>query len=339
MTTTEPMDRNLALELVRVTEAAALAAARLMGRRDRDAADQAAVDAMRHTLNSMEIDGTVVIGEGEKNEAPMLFIGERVGNGSPPAVDVAVDPIDGVTLLANGRPGALSVVAVAERHTLFFTRLAYMDKIAVGPKARGAININAPVRDNLKRIADAKGREVDDLTVVMLDRPRHERLIKEVREAGARIKLISDGDVAPGIMTGMEEDTGIDVVMGIGGSPEAVLIASALKCLGGEMQCKLWPRDERERQIISEEGHDLERVLTVDDLCRGKNVFVAVTGITDGELLRGVRYTGGSAWTTSLMMRSISGSVRWMEAKHDLKRLRDIAGPRYEGLKYQQSHR
>ena len=335
----EPMDRNLALELVRVTEAAALAAARLMGRRDRDAADQAAVDAMRYTLSSMEIDGTVVIGEGERGETPMLYVGERVGKGTPPAVDVAVDPIDGVTLLANGRPGALSVVAVAERHTLFFTHLAYMDKIAVGPKARGAININAPVQENLRRIADAEGRDVDELTVVMLDRPRHERLIKEVKEAGARIKLISEGDVAPGIMAAMEEDTGIDVLMGIGGSPEAVLIACALKCLGGDMQCRLWPRDERERQLLAEEGRDLDRIFTVDDLCRGDNVFVAVTGITDGELLRGVRYTGGYARTTSLMMRSVSGGVRWMEAKHDLKRLREIAGPRYEGVKYRQTHR
>lgn len=335
----EPMDRNLALELVRVTEAAALAAARLMGRRDRDAADQAAVDAMRYTLSSMEIDGTVVIGEGEKGETPMLYVGERVGKGTPPAVDVAVDPIDGVTLLANGRPGALSVVAVAERHTLFFTHLAYMDKIAVGPKARGVININAPVQENLRRIADAEGRDVDELTVVMLDRPRHERLIKEVKDAGARIKLISEGDVAPGIMAAMEEDTGIDVLMGIGGSPEAVLIACALKCLGGDMQCRLWPRDERERHILAEEGRDMDRIFTVDDLCRGDNVFVAVTGITDGELLRGVRYTGGYARTTSLMMRSISGGVRWMEAKHDLKRLREIAGPRYEGIKHRQAHR
>jgi fructose-1,6-bisphosphatase II len=230
-------------------------------------------------------------------------------------------------------------VAVAERHTLFFTHLAYMDKIAVGPKARGAININAPVQENLRRIAEAEGREVDELTVVMLDRPRHERLIKEVKEAGARIKLISEGDVAPGIMAAMEEDTGIDVLMGIGGSPEAVLIACALKCLGGDMQCRLWPRDERDRQLLTEEGHDLDHVFTVDDLCRGDNVFVAVTGITDGELLRGVRYTGGYARTTSLMMRSVSGGVRWMEAKHDLKRLREIAGPRYEGVKYRQTHR
>ncbi len=334
---TEPMDRNLALELVRVTEAAALAAARLMGRRDRDAADQAAVDAMRYTLNSMEIDGTVVIGEGERNEAPMLYVGERVGTGSPPTVDVAVDPIDGVTLLANGRPGAISVVAVAERTTLFVTRLVYMDKIAVGPKAKGAININAPVRDNLKRIADALDRQVDDLTVVVLDRPRHERLIKEIKEAGARTKLISDGDVAPGIMAAMEEESGIDALMGIGGSPEAILIACALKCLGGDMQCKLWPRDERERQILSDEQLDLERVFTVDDLCRGTNVFVAVTGVTDGELVRGVRYTGGYARTSSLMMRSVSGGVRWMEAKHDLKRLREIAGTRYEGVKHRKT--
>jgi fructose-1,6-bisphosphatase II len=336
---TEPMDRNLALELVRVTEAAALAAARLMGRRDRDAADQAAVDAMRYTLNSMEIDGTVVIGEGERNETPMLYVGERVGTSSPPTVDVAVDPIDGVTLLANGRPGAISVVAVAERTTLFVTRLVYMDKIAVGPKAKGAININAPVRDNLKRIAEALDRQVDDLTVVVLDRPRHERLIKEIKEAGARIKLISDGDVAPGIMAAMEEESGIDALMGIGGSPEAILIACALKCLGGDMQCKLWPRDERERQILNDERLDLERVFTVDDLCRGTNVFVAVTGITDGELLRGVRYTGGYARTSSLMMRSVSGGVRWMEAKHDLKRLREIAGTRYEGVKHRKTQR
>ncbi len=334
---TEPMDRNLALELVRVTESAALAAARLMGRRDRDAADQAAVDAMRYTLNSMEIDGTVVIGEGERTETPMLYIGERVGTGAPPALDVAVDPIDGVTLLANGRPGAISVVAVAERQTLFATRLVYMDKIAVGPKAKGAININAPVRDNLKGIADALDRQVDDLTVVVLDRPRHERLIKEIKEAGARIKLISDGDVAPGIMAAMEEESGIDALMGIGGSPEAILIASALKCLGGDMQCKLWPRDERERQTLSDERLDLDRVFTIDDLCRGTNVFVAVTGITDGELLRGVRYTGGYARTSSLMMRSVSGGVRWMEAKHDLKRLREIAGTRYEGVKHRQT--
>jgi fructose-1,6-bisphosphatase II len=334
---TEPMDRNLALELVRVTAAAALAAARLMGRRDRDGADQAAVDAMRYTLNSMEIDGTVVIGEGERNETPMLYVGEQVGTGSPPTVDVAVDPIDGVTLLANGRPGAISVVAVAERATLFVTRLVYMDKIAVGPKARGTININAPVRDNLKRIADALDRQVDDLTVVVLDRPRHERLIKEIKEAGARIKLISDGDVAPGIMAAMEEESGIDALMGIGGSPEAILIACALKCLGGDMQCKLWPRDERERQILSDERLDLERVFTVEDLCRGTNVFVAVTGVTDGELLRGVRYTGGYARTSSLMMRSVSGGVRWMEAKHDLKRLREIAGTRYEGVKHRKT--
>jgi fructose-1,6-bisphosphatase II len=267
----------------------------------------------------------------------MLYVGEQVGTGSPPTVDVAVDPIDGVTLLANGRPGAISVVAVAERATLFVTRLVYMDKIAVGPKARGTININAPVRDNLKRIADALDRQVDDLTVVVLDRPRHERLIKEIKEAGARIKLISDGDVAPGIMAAMEEESGIDALMGIGGSPEAILIACALKCLGGDMQCKLWPRDERERQILSDERLDLERVFTVEDLCRGTNVFVAVTGVTDGELLRGVRYTGGYARTSSLMMRSVSGGVRWMEAKHDLKRLREIAGTRYEGVKHRKT--
>jgi fructose-1,6-bisphosphatase II len=335
---TELMDRNLALELSRVTEAAALAAARLMGRRDRDAADQAAVDAMRYALSSLDIDGTVVIGEGQKGPVPMLQVGERVGTGSAPALDVAVDPIDGVTLLANGRPGAISVAALADRNTLFSTQLAYMDKIVVGPRAAGAININAPVKENLQRIAQAEGREVDDLTVVILDRPRHERLIKEVKEAGARIKLISEGDVAPGVMAAMEEDTGIDVLMGTGGSPEAVLIACALKCLGGQMQCRFWPRDEQERQILEAEGHDLDRILTADDLCKGSNVFVAITGITDGELLRGVRYTGGYARTTSLMMRSVSGGIRWMEARHDLKRLKEIAGTRYEGVKHKQIH-
>ena len=335
---TELMDRNLALELSRVTEAAALAAARLMGRRDRDGADQAAVDAMRYALGSLDIDGTVVIGEGQKDQGSMLHVGERVGTGSTPVLDVAVDPIDGVTLLANGRPGAISVAALADRHMLFSTQLAYMDKIVVGPRAAGVINIDAPVKENLQRIAKAEGREIDDLTVVMLDRPRHERLIKEVKEAGARIKLISEGDVAPGVMAAMEEDTGIDVLMGIGGSPEAVLIACALKCLGGQMQCRFWPRDEQERQILDAEGHDLDRILTVDDLCKGRNVFVAVTGVTDGELLRGVRYTGGYARTTSLMMRSVSGGVRWMEARHDLKRLKEIAGTRYEGVKHRQIH-
>ncbi|MBI3990120.1 MAG: class II fructose-bisphosphatase [candidate division NC10 bacterium] len=328
----ETMDRNLALELVRVTEAAAMAAARLMGRREKEQADQAAVDAMRHTINAVNMDGVVVIGEGEKDEAPMLYIGERVGNGSPPSVDVAVDPIDGTNLLANGRPGAISVVAIAEQGSLFFTHVVYMQKIAVGPRAKGVIDIEAPVKENLKRIAKAMGRNVEDLTVVILDRPRHEQLVREVKEAGARLKLISDGDVAPGIMAGLEE-SGIDVLMGIGGAPEAVVTASALKCLGGDMQCKLWPRDDRERQVAKEEGHDLNRVLTIDDLCRGENVFVAVTGITDGELLKGVRYFGSGARTTSLVMRSVSGTVRWVEAKHDFTRLRKVAGPRYEGQK------
>ncbi|MFN3476774.1 MAG: class II fructose-bisphosphatase, partial [Candidatus Methylomirabilales bacterium] len=292
-----------------------------------------AVDAMRYTLNSVDMDGVVVIGEGEKDEAPMLYIGERVGNGTPPAVDVAVDPIDGTTLLANGRPGAIAVVAIAERGSLFFTHLPYMGKIIVGPKAKGRIDLKAPVRENLWRIAEAEGRDIHDLTVVILDRPRHEQLIKDVKEAGARIKLISDGDVAPAIMAALEEETGIDAVMGIGGAPEAVVAACALKCLGGEIQGRLRPRDEAERRQAEAEGHDVEQVLTLDDLCRGQNVFVAVTAITDGELLRGVRYQGAWARTSSLVMRSASGTVRWIEAKHDLRRLRKIAGPRYEGLK------
>ncbi|MCL4368564.1 MAG: class II fructose-bisphosphatase [Actinobacteria bacterium] len=313
----EPMDRNLAFELVRVTEAAALDAAHWMGRGNREAADQAAVDAMRFALQSVDMDGIVVIGEGEKDEAPMLFNGERVGNGNQPLVDVAVDPIDGTTLLANGLPNAISAVAIAERGAMFNpTGIFYMTKIAVGPSARGAIDINASPAENLHRIARAKGYRVDDLTVVVLDRDRHRQLISEIREAGARIMLISHGDIAGGLMPALE-GTGIDVLMGTGGAPEAVVTACALKCMGGEIQCKLWPRNEEERRRGEVHGLDFDRVLTTDDLVAGDDIFFAATGVTDGELLRGVRFTSNGAKTASLAMRARSGSVRIVETTHD----------------------
>jgi fructose-1,6-bisphosphatase II len=314
-------DRNLALELVRATEAAALAAGRWMGRGDKIGADQAAVDAMRLSLNSIVMDGVVVIGEGEKDEAPMLYNGEALGAGAPPPVDIAVDPIDGTRLTSLGLPGALSVVALSERGTMYFPgSIVYMNKIAVGPEAKGVIDINAPVEENLRKVAKAKKRDVNDLTVVILDRPRHEKLIDEVRAAGARIKLIPDGDISGGLMTAIE-GTGQDILMGIGGSPEAVVTACALKCIGGEIQCKLWPRDEEERQKALDEGLDLERVLTTEDLAQGNNVFFAATGVTDGEFLQGVKYFGSGAKTYSIVMRSKSGTVRWVEATHKWEKL------------------
>lgn len=314
-------DRNLALELVRATEAAALAAGRLMGRGDKIGVDRAAVDAMRLSLNSIVMDGVVVIGEGEKDEAPMLYNGEVLGSGDPPPVDIAVDPVDGTRLTSLGLPGAIAVVALSERGTMYFpSSIVYMSKIAVGPEARGVIDINAPVEENLNKVAKAKRRDVDDLTVVILDRPRHEQLISEVRAAGARIKLIPDGDIAGGLMTAIE-DTGMDILMGIGGSPEAVITACALKCIGGEIQCKLWPRNEEERQKALDEGLDLERVLTIDDLVQGDNVFFAATGVTDGELLQGVKYFGSGAKTYSIVMRSKSGTVRLVEATHKWEKL------------------
>lgn len=321
----EKPERNLALELVRVTEAAALAAGRWMGRGNRGGCDQAAVDAMRLILGTIEMDGVVVIGEGEKDEAPMLYNGERIGNGQPPRVDIAVDPIDGTRLLSLGRLNSLSVVALSERGTMFDPGpIVYMDKIAVGPEAKEAINIKAPVAENLRRIASAKRRDVNDLTVIILDRPRHEELIKEVRAAGARIRLITDGDVAGAIMTATES-TGVDVLMGIGGTPEGVIAACALKCLGGEIQGLLWPRDDEEHQRAIAAGYDLDQVLTTDDLVKGDNVFFAATGITDGELLRGVRYFGTGAQTHSLVMRSKSGTIRYVEATHRWDKLMAIS--------------
>jgi fructose-1,6-bisphosphatase II len=321
----ESPTRNLALDLVRVTEAAAMAAGRWVGKGDKEAADQAAVDAMRQVLGTVEMDGLVVIGEGEKDEAPMLYNGEKVGSGHPPEVDVAVDPIDGTTLTSLGRPNALSVIAVAEKGSMFNPGpCVYMEKIAVGPEASGVIDIDAPPTANLKWIAKAKGEAIADLTVVILDRPRHESLIKEVRQAGARIFLIPDGDVAGALMTAWGP-TGVDVLFGVGGTPEGVIAACALKCLGGEMQGRLWPRNEEEREAALEAGYDLERVLTTDDLCSGQDAFFAATGITDGVFLEGVTYRGGTAQTHSMVMRSRSGTVRTIEAVHPLTKLRQLS--------------
>jgi fructose-1,6-bisphosphatase II len=322
---TQAIDRNLALELARVTEAAALMAARWMGRGDKEAADQAAVDAMRLVLGSISMDGVVVIGEGEKDEAPMLYVGEQVGGASEPKVDIAVDPIDGTRLLSLGMPNAIAVVAMADRGTLFASPdIMYMRKIAVGAEATGAIDINDTVANNLRRIAEAKRRTIPDLTVVVLDRPRHEQLVKDIRAAGARIKIITDGDVAGAVMAAMP-NTGIDALFGIGGAPEAVIAACALKCIGGDMQCQLWPRNDDERRVAREKQIDLERVLTIDDLVSGDNVFFAATGITDGELVRGVHYFGDGATTQSLVMRSRSGTVRTIDATHRLNKLRQYA--------------
>jgi fructose-1,6-bisphosphatase II len=311
-----PFERNLALELVRVTESAALAAGRWMGRGDKNAIDQAAVDAMRTDMQSVDMDGIVVIGEGEKDEAPMLYIGERIGNGNPPLVDIAVDPVDGTTLLSKGLPNAVSVVALTERGQMNCPReVVYMDKIAVGPEAYGSIDITASPSQNLRWIAKAKRCSVADLTVVILDRPRHQELMEEVRSAGARIKAISDGDVAGGIMTALPE-TGVDMLLGVGGAPEAVLTAAALKCLGGEIQCRLWPRDEDEKQRAMESNLDLSKVYTTEDLVGTGDTLFAATGVTSGELLKGVQYFGGGASTQSLVMRSYSGTVRWITAHH-----------------------
>jgi len=333
----KPMDRNLAFELVRVTEAAALAAARWMGRGSRESADQAAVDAMRFALRSVGMDGIVVIGEGEKDEAPMLYNGETVGNGTPPLVDVAVDPVDGTTLLAKGLPNAISAIAIAERGALFNPKnIFYMDKIAVGPEARGAIDINLSVAENLHRIAEAKRYRVEDLTVVVLDRDRHNKLIGEIREAGARIKMISHGDIAGGLMPALP-DTGMDVLMGVGGAPEAVITACALKCLGGEIQCKLWPRNDEDVRLAEARGLDVKAVLKTTDLADGDDTFFAATGVTDGELLKGVRYTSDGAWTQSLAMRARSGTVRTMDSHHHFSKLMRISALAYQNGKKEKS--
>jgi fructose-1,6-bisphosphatase II len=318
-------DRNLALELVRVTEAAALAAAKWIGHGEKESADQAAVDAMRLLLDTVSMDGVVVIGEGEKDKAPMLFNGERVGNGQGPEVDVAVDPLEGTRLTANGQPNAIAVVAVAERGTMLFPGAAlYMDKIAAGPGLEDAIDIEAPPQENVRRVAKAKGVRPGEISVVVLDRDRHGDLIAGLREVGARVMLITDGDVAPSIAAA-REDSGVDLLMGVGGTPEGVISASALKCLGGTMQGKLWPRNDDERQRLEEAGFDIDRVLGLGDLVSGDDVFVAATGVTTGSLLRGVRYGEGNAVTESIVMRSRSGTVRRIQATHQLEKLDTIS--------------
>ena len=314
-------ERNLALELVRVTEAAALAASRWMGRGDKNGADGAAVDAMREVLNHVQMDGLEIIGEGEKDEAPMLFNGETVGDGSQPQTDIAVDPIDGTTLTSLGRGNALAVISVSPRGTMFDPGpCVYMEKIAAGPDCHDAIDITRSPTENLEAIAAAKGESVRDITAVILDRDRHHDLINEVRAAGARIRLIPDGDVAGAISTAWP-DSGADVLFGIGGTPEGVISAAALKCMGGVMQGRLWPRNESERQETIEKGYDLDAVLTIEDLVSGDSCFFAATGITDGELLKGVHYSGGKVHTQSLVMRSKSGTVRQIDASHIIDKL------------------
>lgn len=329
MTNQELPDRNLALELVRVTEAAAMAASRWMGRGDKEGADGAAVDAMRVVLDTVPMDGIVVIGEGEKDEAPMLYNGEKIGDGSPPQTDIAVDPIDGTTLTALGRGNAIAVIAVAPRGTMFDPGpCVYMEKIAVGPEAAGVISMEQSVTENLRAVAEAKRESVRDLTAVILDRDRHDEIIAEVREAGARIRLIPDGDVAGAISTAWP-DSGADILFGIGGTPEGVITAAALKCMGGEQLGRLWPRNERERTEATDAGYDLDQVLTVDDLVRSDDCFFAATGITDGDLLRGVHFDSNGCHTDSLVMRSRSGTVRKVEAHHRIDKLSEFSSVDY----------
>jgi fructose-1,6-bisphosphatase II len=319
-------DRNLALELVRVTEAAALAAGRWVGLGDKIRADEAAVEAMRMVISRVAMDGVVVIGEGEKDQAPMLFNGERVGDGTGPKVDVAVDPIDGTTLAAKGMDNAIAVMAVSEAGTMFDpSAVFYMDKLVTGPEAADVVDIRLPIRENIRRVAKAKRKNAGDVTVIMLDRPRHESVAQEVREAGARLRFITDGDVAGGIAAAREE-SGVDLLLGIGGTPEGIITACAVKAIGGMIQGKLWPKDDDERDRALQAGHDIDAVLSTDELVTGDNCFFVATGITSGELLRGVRYGSGTAVTNSLVMRSKSGTIRVIEAHHRLDKVAALAG-------------
>jgi len=325
----EAPDRNLALELVRVTEAGAMAAGRWVGRGDKNAADGAAVDAMRLMIDSVSMDGVVVIGEGEKDHAPMLFNGEQVGSGTGPQTDVAVDPIDGTTLTSVGQPNALAVIALAPRGAMFFPGSAvYMDKIATGPEAADVIDIDAPVAENIRQVAKAKGKRPEEVTVTILARPRHDDLIREVREAGARVFLITDGDVAGAIVAATPR-TDVDLLLGIGGTPEGVVAASALKCLGGAIQGKLYPRDDVERTALVDEGYDLDQVLHTDDLVASDDVFFAATGITDGYLLEGVAYWPDGATTHSMVMRSHSGTIRYVKSDHRFEKLERFSAIEY----------
>ncbi len=323
-------DRNLALDLVRVTEAGALAAGRWVGRGDKNGADGVAVNAMRTLINTVQMNGVVVIGEGEKDEAPMLFNGEQVGDGTGPDCDVAVDPIDGTTLTAKGMPNGISVMAVAPRGSMYDpSAVFYMEKLVAGPEAADYVDIRLPVAENIARVAKGKGIENADVTVCVLDRPRHQQLVDEIRAAGARIKFISDGDVA-GAITAARPDTGVDLLVGIGGTPEGIITACAIKAIGGVIQGRLWPTDDEERQRAIDAGHDLDRVLGTDDLVTGDDCVFVATGITDGELMHGVRYGAGRATTESIVMRSRSGTIRKITSEHRLTKLKAYSSIDYE---------
>ncbi|GGK00343.1 fructose-1,6-bisphosphatase [Pilimelia anulata] len=329
--TPQELDRNLALDLVRVTEAAAMAAGRWVGRGDKEGGDGAAVDAMRKLINSIPMTGVVVIGEGEKDNAPMLYNGERVGDGTGPEVDVAVDPIDGTTLMSKGMPNALAVLAVAERGAMYDpSAVFYMEKLAVGPDCADVIDLDAGITENIRRVAKVKNTGVSDVTVCLLDRSRHSELVKEVRDAGARIRFISDGDIA-GAISAARESSEVDLLVGIGGTPEGIVAAVALKCMGGAIQGRLWPRDAEEREKAIAAGHDLDRVLTTDDLVRGDNMFFVATGVTSGDLLKGVRYRSGGAYTQSIVMRSKSGTIRVIDSYHRLEKLRQYSAIDFDG--------
>jgi fructose-1,6-bisphosphatase II len=326
----EAPDRNLALELVRVTEAAAMAAGRWVGRGDKNGADGVAVNAMRTLISTVGMRGVVVIGEGEKDNAPMLFNGEEVGDGTGPDCDVAVDPIDGTTLAAKGMANAISVMAVAPRGSMYDpSAVFYMEKLVTGPEAAELVDIRDPVAENIHRVAKAKGSAPEDVTVVLLDRPRHQQIVDEIRATGARIKFITDGDVAGAIMAA-RPDTGVDLLLGVGGTPEGIIAACAMKCLDGVIQGRLWPKDDEERQRALDAGHDLDRVLHTDDLVTGDDVFFVATGITDGELMKGVRYRAGGSTTNSLVMRSRSGTIRSITSDHKLRKLKSYAAIDFE---------
>jgi len=319
-----PIERNIAMELVRVTEAAAMAAAQHLGKGDKNLVDQSAVTAMRNVLGFVRMDGTVIIGEGEKDEAPMLYIGEKIGDGSEPRVDIAVDPVDGTTLTARGLSGAISVVALSAHGTMHCPHsLVYMNKIVTSAEAKHVIDIDAPPAENIRRVAAAKNKRISEITVVVLDRPRHEKLMNDIRAAGARVKLIPDGDISAAIEAALPE-TDVDLLMGIGGTTEGVLSAAAIRCIGGCIQCKGWSRDDKEKQAAIEKGEDLKKVYTTEDLINSDDVFFAATGVSSGNLLKGVRYFSGGAYTQSIAMRGRSGTLRWVDARHNFEKLEKL---------------